>query len=316
MRTISQAFHDFISDLELKDREQSDAKTQHAYLREKLQQKMDVEDNFLSGSYARNTATRPLNDIDIFLVLRPSQSMGPQSAPSSVLTQVKRALEEIHHGKTAIVQSRSVNIEFSGTGIAYDIVPAYLDRDDVYRIPDRDVNDWILTNPRRHKEMSTEANERAGKMLKPLLKAVKRSNYEHRGTDESKPARSFHLEVLSWSILTAKPADHLSGVITLLTGLADKVCEPCPDPAGFGSAVQPSAARCRQAQTWLQSMLVLAQDAKQLSADGRTGEAHGQLRELFGADWPEKGTPSGKGSAGPAIIVGGGAPDDSRSRFG
>lgn len=311
MKTVREAFADFLKELELTDKEREEASDQHTHMRVQLQKRLDVKDNFLSGSYARKTAVRPLNDIDVFLVLEETHALHRGCEPRAVLDVIKSTLEAIYPGKTATIQARSVNIEFSGTEIAYDVVPAFMDvRDDeVYWIPDCDAPDWIPTNPRRHMEQSTAANEAANKKLKPLLKAIKHANHVHGRT-----ARSFHLEVLSWKILTNDSGAHIDGLERLLVGLRDGILEPCLDPAGLGGDIRPSAARLKQAKAWLSEMASLAEQAGRLAKQGNTGEAHAKLREIFGDLWPETGVSRRGGGA--AVIVGGGAVDDSRSRFG
>jgi len=37
-------------------------------------------------------------------------------------------------------------------------------------------------------------------------------------------------------------------------------------------------------------LATLAREARKLSVDGRTGEAHAKLREVLGEAWPEKGS--------------------------
>ncbi|GAB4563801.1 MAG: hypothetical protein Tsb0020_13280 [Haliangiales bacterium] len=308
MQTIAQAFEIFFPRLELTDAERDKASDQHRYLREQLQQRMSVQDNFLSGSYARKTAVRPLNDIDVFLVLAPTDALHQNTAPAHVLVEVTRALETIYDGKTARKQARSVNIEFSGTGIAYDVVPAFATDHDHYVIPDAEAAAWISTNPKRHREMATEANERAGKKLKPLFKAIKQAN-------NCRPdrARSFHLEVLSWEALSHPPATYMDGLVTLLDYLAMHICKPCADPAGLGGDIRPSLERCQLAATWLNNLAHSAREASQLASDGRTGEAHRLLHEILGDLWPEKGSAASR-KASPAVTSP--AVDDSRSRFG
>ncbi|HEY0132970.1 MAG TPA: CBASS oligonucleotide cyclase [Nannocystis sp.] len=308
MQTIAQAFETFLPRLELTTAERDNASNQHIYLREQLQQKMAVQDNFLSGSYARHTAVRPLNDIDVFLVLKPTGTLSSATPPDQVLTEVKRVLETIYSGKTARTQARSVNIEFSGTGIAYDVVPAFSSDDDTYTIPDAEASRWIRTNPRIHAAMSTEANERAGKKLKPLLKAVKQANQRR-----ANPARSFHLEVLAWEVLDYDPGSYIDGLVTLLEGIAARVQRPCPDPARLGGDIRPSSPRCQEAASWFGEMAVLAREARKLAVDGRTGEAHARLREVLGEAWPEKGS---VGARAAAVGVMGGSVDDPGSRFG
>jgi predicted nucleotidyltransferase len=313
MQSIAQAFNTFLSKLELTSNEKDEASRQHTHMRTELQQRLTVEDNFLSGSYKRNTAVRPLNDIDIFVVLRENDSQSPELGPDALLDTIQSTLEDIYPGKTTTRQARSINVEFSGTGIAYDVVPSFFDEEheNAFIIPDG-AGDWLSTNPKTHQAQSTEANENAGKLLKPLLKTVKHAKNVH-----DAPARSFHLEVMSWDILTEKPSRHIDGLVDLLDGLAARVCDPCPDPAGLGPDIRPSTDRCITAQRWLEDMAELARDARDLAADGKLGEAHFKLRELLGPEWPEKGKKPGGGLGSPAIISGaGGSVDDSRHRFG
>ena len=279
MSTIPQTFHGFLSSLELTEKQRKDASDQHIYLRTQLQQRMSVQDNFLSGSYARNTAIRPLDDIDVFLVLQPRPGYA-RPHPLTILTEVKGILEKTYIGKTALSQNRSVNIEFTGTGIAYDVVPAFQARPDVYVVPDRDTGAWIETNPKIHADRSTQANDRASKKLKPLLKAVKHANRLH-----GRLARSFHLEVLSWDILTYDPGSYLDGLVALLNGLVARICNSCPDPAGLGPDIRPPLEKCLAARNKLAEMASLATEAKMLDDYGRTAEAHAKLRSIFGEQW-------------------------------
>lgn len=308
MKTVAEAFQEFLQELELTENQRDEAIRQHTNLREQLQQRMSVDHNFLSGSYARRTAVRPLHDIDVFLVLREGDEHGPSDPPEHVLTQVRDVLAEAYPGKTPTLQARSVNIEFSGTGIAYDVVPAFLESADVYLIPDADQARWIRTNPQIHAELSTAANKASNTRIKPLLKALKHAKNVHEAE-----ARSFHLEVMSWGAASDVAQDtYAAGLVTLLAHLERAVLLPCPDPAGLGPDIRPALDRCRATQRWLTNMLELARSASDLAADGRTGEAHAKLRELFGERWPERGTTPKRGAA---VIASGGV-DGRGSSFG
>src|SRR5689334_16307636 len=88
MFEVPQALEKFIASLELTDAQADRVNHQHIELREKLRKQLSPsEPEFLSGSYSRNTAIRPLNDIDIFVVL-PTSSEGPHA----VLLRVRDAL--------------------------------------------------------------------------------------------------------------------------------------------------------------------------------------------------------------------------------
>ncbi len=311
MSAPHQAMHDFLQLLELPDPLVAKASDQHTHLRTQLQQRMFMRDNFLSGSYARNTAIRPLNDIDVFLVLEAGQHGGPQgTTPAGCLRDVRGVLKDIYPNKELpVLQTRSVNLEFSGTGIAYDVVPAFQDPYDteIYWIPDRDRDTWVRTNPKVHMAHSTAANERAGKMLKPLVKAAK-----HWNTRVDKPLRSFHLEVMACHTLTSKPSSWVEGLSTLFGGLVETVARPCPEPAGLGPPLH-EGVDVRRAQRALREAAGLARDAAIAARAGRVGEAHYHLRRLLGEAYPEIGV-----APRPAVapVVTSSAVDHPRTRHG
>jgi tRNA nucleotidyltransferase (CCA-adding enzyme) len=70
MPTVPQAFDDFMRGLELTEPEKKGASRQHNDLRGKIREHLGgVLHDIIVGSYARRTAIRSLNDIDLFLVL-------------------------------------------------------------------------------------------------------------------------------------------------------------------------------------------------------------------------------------------------------
>lgn len=321
MATLRQSVHDFIAKLELTDAEQTAASNQHVYLREGLAGLLTLDpayNTFLTGSYARSTAIRPLKDIDVFCVMKRSFELDPDiHPPAKALRVIKKALDTLYPGKAADPQNRSVNIEFSGTGIAYDVVPAFVDSKaagEVFLIPDIDAGRWIRSNPRIHKDKSISANVAAGNELKPLTKAVKHWN---RQLAKDARLRSFHIEVMAWDVLTTPPESRLSGLLALFAGLAERVLHTTPDPAGLGPDIdtdltwsqrQDAAKRFRDAASEIKR-------AQTLAADGKVEAAHYIMYGLFGNPYPEKGKPLDTPTSGPAIIFPS-APDDSGSRFG
>src|SRR5258706_6629952 len=92
MITIPDAFKKFKSRLELTDREQEDVSRRHTNIREFLRGKFDIERDFLSGSYARWTKTKPLKDVDIFFVLG-SKGRGYRSKkPAAIIERFQEVL--------------------------------------------------------------------------------------------------------------------------------------------------------------------------------------------------------------------------------
>ena len=112
MLTVDEAFRKFKSRLELNEKEQKNASARHTEVRDYLGTKFNVDRDFLTGSYARHTKTKPLKDIDIFFVLNEDEKHYRSKAPSVVISDFYDALAEKYGEDAARKQSRSVNVDF------------------------------------------------------------------------------------------------------------------------------------------------------------------------------------------------------------
>lgn len=102
MLTVDEAFRKFKSRLELNDREQQNASKRHKEVRDHINSRFSIDRDFLTGSYARHTKTKPLKDIDIFFVLAESErGKYRERAPSVVIDDFFDALVD-EYGKDAI----------------------------------------------------------------------------------------------------------------------------------------------------------------------------------------------------------------------
>jgi len=294
MWSVREALQKFIESLELTDLQQKEVIRQHTLVREELRKRLKSKTDFLSGSYARRTAIRPLHDIDLFVVLgdvAPHQSIASTQAstPDAVLKQVRKALKEAWPEKEfPILQQHSVHIGFSGSGIEFDVVPAFEQPgQQVYFIPERETGRWIRTNPRLHEDLSIQANQRAGTKLKPYLKAVKHWNRHH----PSSPLGSFHLEAMSYSAFPQMPGGSLEALEALFAHLGRQVTRPCPDPARLGPNVDErmSPTQRKAAQQVLESaagtLRLVISEEKSYPA-----QAHERLRKLFGPEYRNRGS--------------------------
>jgi predicted nucleotidyltransferase len=326
MQTVCQAMEEFISGLEISRCPKGqhcgtcvtcNAKRQRDSLRGHLEKALSVAEFFLSGSFKRRTALRPLHDIDLFVVLDATAESGLlESEPKVTLARVREVIGEAYPTKDKPkAQSRSVNVDFKGTGLAFDVVPAFVHKDGGYQIPDREAGVWIRTNPREHVEHSVAANERAGGKAKPIVKALKRWNCQQ----AERVARSFHLELMVYDQLQSDPGSYADGIAKALRGLSSRVLYAMPEPAGVGPDVDQglTTEERQRASKRFAEAADLADKALQAATQGRTGEAHHYWRTLLGSDYPEKGTPPETQGA-PAIVVTGsvGAPDAHTKRFG
>ena len=181
------------------------AKRSHNYLREILatgQMAKRIVDSYLSGSYPRDTAIRPLDDVDVIFVMAPDQwpksqfgfLFGEEPEPEEVLKAFLNAIRYRYDGSSLRLQNRSVRLILNHLNI--DVVPA-IDRtksDGSILIPDREKGDWIPTAPKRHSEIASTINQQKEGRFKPLVKLLKYWNCNLPSTAKFK---SFAVETLA-----------------------------------------------------------------------------------------------------------------------
>src|SRR5262245_2611150 len=146
-------FIELLSDIEPSPTTKANASTAHTNVRDYLQDHDEFKerwlDDFLAGSYSRDTAIRPRMtedgqerpDVDIVLVT----NYRPTDHPDDVLSDLCDALEGEY--KVERVNKRSVRVVT--TNAEMDIVPV-AEMWNGYLIPDRETGQWKETNPPRH----------------------------------------------------------------------------------------------------------------------------------------------------------------------
>lgn len=286
MTTIEQAFETMRQGLELTANELTNAENQAKAVRAELDGRLGgIKSGFISGSFGRRTAIRPLHDIDFFVILDSAKhaDVYPSATvlPSAILKRVKAALEAAYPNNTVRLQNRSVNIVFASPAVGYDVVPAFETKDGLFMIPDRGRDAWIQTNPAAHKTALDAANTKAGSKLDALVKMAKYWNGTH-----GKHLRSFHLEVMAHGAFQKAPESYPEGVRQLFAHLAKAVLEKCPDPAGAALANIEGPLTPEKRKELATLLQAVADEAKKALDLGRTpsgsAQAHAIWKGLFG----------------------------------
>jgi hypothetical protein len=289
MLSVDDAFTKFKSRLELTTSEQQDASNRQQRIRSVMSKAFAVDDDFLTGSYRRHTKTKPLKDVDIFVVLGASERHFRNEHPTTVLTDVRTALVAEYGEARVHFQRRSVRVDFgarlvddlSGAVMSFDVTPAFSESDH-YVIADREAGDWMATNPRVHSTKATTANERFDGQWKPLVKMLKKWN-EHQGRP-IKP--SFLIEVMSLDLLDVWGGSYPRELKAWFATAVDAIDRSWPDPARLGHPVSD----CMSGDAGLRAAARLA--LKQAEAvctqalvhqrNGRTSAALDSWQTLFG----------------------------------
>lgn len=287
MGHVDDAFAKLKSNLEITATESRQASSRHQSIRDHVRSHWELDDDFLTGSYRRDTKTKRLKDVDVFVVISANGEQGQyrHEPPSNVLQSLSKVLQE--KWPSAYVDGMAVVIPYGKEDevMSVEVVPAFDRSGGGYHIPDPQAGTWIDTNPKKHHEASTKKNGDCDERYVPLVKMIKAVNRE---MDEP-VVPSFLLEVMALDIVTPPVGRYGDEIISFLATAADRIHEPWPDPAGIGPDVntpmshherETAAARLREAQE-------IAENAVDLQDEGQERAAVEEWRRIFGSRMPQ-----------------------------
>ena len=207
--TISQAFSEFKSRLELNESFQEKITTHHNTIREWIENYDPKIETKLIGSLQRNTRIQPRTndtfDIDILVILGEFHRIATDRSgvsPSDAIDKLYKIMKE--HGTYRKMDPSkdypTVYIEYSD-GTKVELVPAYKDfiyepKGQGYRIP-KSYYEWISADYDYDAEYISKKNKETDGYLIPtikMLKAAKRNVFPE--------MKSYHLEILAVDIIS------------------------------------------------------------------------------------------------------------------
>jgi len=146
--------------------------------------------SFLTGSYKRNTIIRPIDDIDLYVVVHYRQHVLGEK-PIKVMRLIARSLRNRYSQTKIQVDSPCIVIKFRG--YKFEVVPTvyYTDAPERYMIP-KDTSEWTDCFPGVPGKWLSQSNHLNNKKFVPLIKILKqwcRNN--------NVKLKSFHLELLT-----------------------------------------------------------------------------------------------------------------------
>lgn len=291
MITIYDAFEKFRSRLELTDSEQKDVTSMHTTTSDFVKSKFEIDKTLLTGSYARDTKTKPLKDVDIFCIFKDNAKKYRWEHPDKVLSDFEKELANKYGSDRVKTRRRSVLVKFSDEEadnassegvLSFDIVPAYSLNED-YEIPDSQLGSWIKSNPFTHASKATEANKNYSGKWKPLVKMIKTWN-----RNAEKPVDpSFLLEVIALQIIIPPAPSSINYPYELKGFFAtatNRIGEEWSDPAGLGPPVsdQMDSVKVEAAIKALTMAEQTATKAIMFEKSGNIGAALKEWQTLFG----------------------------------
>ena len=292
MLTTTEAFDKFRQNLELSATEAADAQRRHADVRSRIRDDFDVKTDFLSGSYARHTKTKPLKDVDVLFVLGEGERWRREEPPIDMLRAFEASLKKKYAADQISIGRRSASVEFEkpnyaddhpGKILSIDAVPA-LPCKDGYEIPDKVTGTWIKTNPETHAAQATAKNKALDGKWVPLVKMLRGWNRAN-----GKPIQpSFLVEVMAEGLVDAPFSGYPNEVRNFFAAAADTIHQTWADPAGLGPPVsdQMTSDLVNKARTALREAEQKAALAFRAEQRGNQGEALRLWKEILGSYFP------------------------------
>lgn len=275
------------------------------------------------GSFARKTKCRPLDDIDLLIVLDGSQaeaeaiehdrygyelhaaagpllpftdSLNDKVSSIKILDSVRDHLKDLRDLKADSVNRRlqAVRLQLDFRDWNFDLVPAVpIYRGGVldgYLIPNGN-GDWWKTDPRLDHQQLEKAVERHGELILGLIRMVKYWN-----ASTSPRLGSYHLETLVVEA-TAKEGHLLTSDLpelleTCFERLRKAVFKPCPDPKKMGPDLDLGVDWQRRTQFSKNAHTaeIYAWMARRAERKGETELAFLWWQRLFGDTFPGYGS--------------------------
>lgn len=205
MTTLLQRIDQFIEKITVSDRQEDNIAASVGNLTSHLTAKdnnLFVSEVFTNGSYERDTIITPLDDIDLFAVLKRDKWLderGKLPNPQKVLTKLKDYLIDQNDYKGKVKQDRPcVTIILSDKD--FDVLPSFEETGGGYLIPNYDLTGWTYSFPQQLADHLNSLNSSQKYKLKPLIRAIK---YWNRENDKLIP--SFHIEESILSLFSITP---------------------------------------------------------------------------------------------------------------
>ncbi|MFD6677753.1 hypothetical protein ACFWDA_25765 [Rhodococcus zopfii] len=180
------------------------------------------------GSLGRHTASRPFDDIDLFVHLHVDSelwSSSYQSNSSTFLYRVREALNKASAVKKIGARGQAVRL-FYADGLSVDVAAVVKYTGGGYGIPDG-TGKWLTTDPIKHETYMTDRNRELGNNLKRFVIVAKQWNKAH-----SSRLSSFHLEMMAARTFSSLGADRRTALRLFFDH--NQYNLSVTDPAGYG----------------------------------------------------------------------------------
>lgn len=276
-----------------------------------------------SGSFARHTKIRPLDDIDFFAVMNAEGATEVASSSTAgtywlkpgnntqALSQLTdsfgyisstRVMNKFKAGLTAVPSYSKAEVKRDGEAVRlqllsytwnFDIVPALAVHDSQgttthYLMPNGS-GDWMRSDPRKDSDDTMKANQNHNGLMLPVIRLIKYWNRR----PICPRLQSYYVETLCLKVFSGHPAlsSLTDGLRIFFRDAPHWLWVPCPDPKGFGPNLDAAvdATVKRKVEDAMKTAAAHVANALSYQQGGQTRQALSSWQSLFGSDFPQYG---------------------------
>jgi hypothetical protein len=286
---LASDFKAYLSLIEPTDAHVTAAKSAHETVREILrtdeESKSAHKTSFLSGSYARSTAIRDINDVDVIWVVDIDHS----STPAILVLSWLQGILSRHYTEVR-PQGRSVGAN-AAKNVWLDIVPAtpLNGEDGPLWIPDREAKEWVQTHPKGQIAAGVEKNRATDGYYVQVVKLIKA--WRDRLPTESSHPKSYIVETLVHKAI-GFPTSHAIAVVNVLEGIKNtysayaqlKTVPEISDP-GYSSVNVAKRWSVADFVTFMSHVSSAADVARRAYNEADEAKSRNLWRSLFGTEF-------------------------------
>lgn len=291
-------FKEFLSNIEPGPSYKSEAHSGHNALRERLKNDEEFKNyhagDFLQGSYSRNTAVKPIKDVDIVVVVDLDTE---KTKPNEAVSILRKCLDKHYKGKVT-AQNRSLRVELEYIIMDVVIAVAPNGQAEALLIPDRELGSWEWTHPKKQQEYTSGLNKNSDGYFVPLVKMFK---WWRQGNPTIyKRPKGYILECLAGMRFDATARSHARGFVSLLRSvenwynayhllaIVSRSEEPpfIPDPGLPGNNVA-RRLTSDELEAFMKKVTDSRSTAEQALEEADIEKSAALWRKVFGNEFPE-----------------------------
>lgn len=286
MNYVDEAFEKMRDAGEITPTEQTLAQNRHRRIRERLEGFWDIDRTFLTGSYDRHTKIKPLEDVDIFAVVKPDGAQGHyhDESPDNIVNDLANELDGMFKHVEPSGMAVRISMSDDDGQASFELVPAFEHASVGFEAPDTERGRWIRTHPGVHAQLTAAKNGECSDRWVPFVKMLKGWN---RLAGKPVP-QSFLIEVMALRLVHAPFGRYQDEVAAFFGNAMDRVAGPWPDPAELGPDVDELLTQYERdgIRRAAAGALAIAEEAIYLEDDGQERKAVHKWREIFGERMP------------------------------